>query len=338
MEIEMSLRATRQLAAIVLMLLPLGAAIAKDECKLDDVKLEGDFPHDLEGRAELSGAARFGDLVLLVSNEVTGREKNQNSLQLFERKGKKTFTWIGDKPIPLPGKDACTDADLEGIAVLGDRAYVVGSHSLARPKVRPKASYDSNKAQLDAGKLDDPPCDKRSTLLELQLSATGEILSSKPIDLAGVLARHPVFAPFRKVPSKENGIDIEGIAVTEHKIYIGFRGPVLRDNFVPVLVLDRAQPDTGSEIRYLQLDGRGIRDMARVKDGFLIIAGPVGDAKLSFQLYFWNGADTGSNPPSVGKVKPLCKLPPNAAKPEGLAVMSETSAGLRDSRRLRRQG
>jgi hypothetical protein len=270
MEIEMSLHSPHLLAAMVLALLPFGAAIAKDACKWEDAKLKGDFPHDLKGRAELSGAARFGDLVLLVSNEVTGPEKNQNSLQLFERKGKKTFNWIGDKPITLPGKDACTDADLEGIAVLGDRAYVVGSHSLARPRVKPKASHDANKALLDAGKLDDPPCDKRSTLVELQLSATGEILSSKPIDLAGAIARHPVFAPFRQVPSKENGVDIEGIAVTQEEIYIGFRGPVLRDNYVPVLVLDRAQPGTGSKLRYLQLGGRGIREIARVRDGFLI--------------------------------------------------------------------
>ena len=46
---------------------------------------------------------------------------------------------------------------------------------------------------------------------------------------------------FTQIPSKENGVDIEAIAVKGKdgdKLHLGFRGPVLRDNLVPIMVLD----------------------------------------------------------------------------------------------------
>src|SRR5262249_1652810 len=185
----------------------------------------------------------------------------------------------------------------------------VGSHSLARAKPRKGASYNENKASFDNGEMG-PPCSRRSSLLELRLNKDGRIAARKSIELGPLIKQHLVFKPFLDVPSKENGVDIEGIAVTEDEIYIGFRGPVLRDNFVPVLVLNRKDPESGSEIRYVQLGGRGIRDMVRVADGFLIIAGPVGDADISFKLVHWNGKDmipgTDRRPKPVSD---LCELP-----------------------------
>ena len=50
-------------------------------------------------------------------------------------------------------------------------------------------------------------------------------------------------------------------------------------------------PDNEESLLYVNLGGRGIRSLARVDDGFLIIAGPVGDAPVSYQIYFWDGED-----------------------------------------------
>src|SRR6266508_350209 len=77
-----------------------------------------------------------------------------------------------------------------------------------------------------------------------------------------------------RVASKENRVDIEGLAVKDGRLYFGFRGPVLRDGWVPILVTAWDDVDA-AEVRYVQLDGRGIRDIAVVDDGFLILAGPV---------------------------------------------------------------
>ncbi len=44
-----------------------------------------------------------------------------------------------------------------------------------------------------------------------------------------------VLRPFANLPSKANGVEAQGLAVEGDDIYVGFRSPVLRDNFVPVM-------------------------------------------------------------------------------------------------------
>ena len=49
---------------------------------------------------------------------------------------------------------------------------------------------------------------------------------------------------------------------------------------VPVLRFRFDDPEGSYGLRYVNLGGRGIRDIARVKDGFLLLAGPEGQAWL----------------------------------------------------------
>jgi Protein of unknown function (DUF3616) len=132
---------------------------------------------------------------------------------------------------------------------------------------------------------------------------------------------HPVLNSFTAIASKENGIDIEGLAVVGETLHFGFRGPVLRDEWVPVLSCtwnDQAHTTT----RYLRLGGRGIRDLAAVPGGFLVLAGPVGDGDLSYRIYSWDGKDQfpagdgGPRPELLGELSNL-----SAGKPEGIAVL-----------------
>src|SRR5262245_60839271 len=71
----------------------------------------------------------------------------------------------------------------------------------------------------------------------------------------------------------------------------GFRGPVLRENYTPVLRFTFAVPVIESDLLYVNLGGRGIRDLTRARGGLLVLAGPVGDGPGSYQLYFWDGKD-----------------------------------------------
>ena len=126
------------------------------------------------------------------------------------------------------------------------------------------------------------------------------------------------------IPSKENGIDIEGIAWHDNKLYVGLRGPVLRWNFVPVMIVDFDNPASAT-VRYVRLDGRGIRDLVRIDDGFLILAGANGDEPLSFQLYFWNGKNCfpGEEENRSPHVVLLGTVPtPPGSKAEGIAVLN----------------
>ncbi|MCP3925630.1 MAG: DUF3616 domain-containing protein [Desulfobacterales bacterium] len=144
--------------------------------------------------------------------------------------------------------------------------------------------------------------------------------------LRHILKNDNVLKAFTQIPSKENGIDIEGIAAKNGLLYIGFRGPVFRGNYVPVLKLKFDNPDI-YEIVYVQLGGFGIRGLTKVSDGFLILAGPVGDRKSSYQIFHWNGFDMIPGKNRTGKKGLVSKMyeiePPKGGKAEGIAVINE---------------
>jgi hypothetical protein len=151
----------------------------------------------------------------------------------------------------------------------------------------------------------------------------------KSTTLSAAIAATKVLQPFTQLPCKENGVDIEGLAVRDGLLRVGFRGPVLQRGFVPVMTCSFANPVTASEILYLNLGGRGIRDVERVQGGFLVLAGPVSDIPASFQLYFWDGTDCTpgvENPVGVQPLTLLGEVPtPPGAKAEGLAVEAEST-------------
>jgi hypothetical protein len=150
------------------------------------------------------------------------------------------------------------------------------------------------------------------------------------MDLRDILENDEILAPFLSVPGKENGIDIEGIAVKDGKLFVGFRGPVLRGNFVPVLAFRFDEPDD-YELLFVQLGGRGIRDLVAVDAGFLIVAGAIGDGDASYQLCLWNGEDgvpgEGGWDHQIIKIGELATDP--GIKPEGLTVTAETTDAWR---------
>ena len=136
--------------------------------------------------------------------------------------------------------------------------------------------------------------------------------------------------PFSRVPSKENGIDIEGLAFHQGLLYAGFRGPVLRDNYVPVLTFQFATPVVQANLLFVNLGGRGIRDLTAVQGGFLVLAGPVGDGPGSYQVYFWNGQDCLPGRREAGEVGQIrllgeVQVEPEA-KAEGITVVAESAS------------
>src|SRR5512141_1438607 len=56
-------------------------------------------------------------------------------------------------------------------------------------------------------------------------------------ELATAISKDEHFAPFAEIPGKDNGLDIEGLAVTGNRVLLGLRGPVLR-GWACVLELD----------------------------------------------------------------------------------------------------
>lgn len=222
--------------------------------------------------------------------------------------------------IKLPAGTDC-EVDVEGLALHENKyLWLIGSHSLARKKPKKKHSPEKQIRRLTKVK-EDP---NRYVLARIPLKqdgATGnyELCSSCPDandpskavhaaqlisaekgnQLVEVFAKDDHFKNFMNIPGKDNGFDIEGLAIHNEQIFIGMRGPVLRGwaIIVEIQVEDVAdgyfqlKPDSLGRLykkHFLHLEGMGIRDLRVRKDGLLILAGPTMDLDGTIAVYHWS--------------------------------------------------
>ncbi|QSQ20659.1 DUF3616 domain-containing protein [Pyxidicoccus parkwayensis] len=141
------------------------------------------------------------------------------------------------------------------------------------------------------------------------------------------------------IPSKDNGLDIEGLAVHGDRIFLGLRGPVLRGWAV---LLELEVEDTGHGAlepkrkkkggwyrkHFLHLDGLGIRELSRHGNDLLILAGPTLPLDGTIRLYrLRNGLNltrSSLHEQEPGDLEPLFDVPRSekADHAEGVALFS----------------
>ena len=217
------------------------------------------------------------------------------------------------------------EADFEAMATYNNQLYILGSHSLKRKKVKKKYKRSKNLQRLEEIKRDD----YRYNVVRMDLHSL-DPKQKETASLEFILKNDPVIAPFTNIPSKENGVDLEGLAITQTgQMYIGFRGPVLRENLTPVLSIHESDLFSNTpnyQILYLNIGGLGIREMQKVENGFLIIGGAVSDLNIPHKVFFWDGKDMiESKDTKPGEAK-LLKVLPSGLKAEGLSLIKETKA------------
>ncbi|MDM8542924.1 DUF3616 domain-containing protein [Desulfococcaceae bacterium HSG7] len=319
-------------------------SISKAEPKLiKNITLEGDLiKQDKKPniRDNISGISIKGDILVVGSDEGA-------DILVFKKEDDLKYNEAAQACIPLDGKSCGkerkgTEIDIEGIAWSKKYLYVIGSHSRARKRVKADKSSAENRKRLETVKIEPT----REQLFRLKLDKEGKIVDGskvKKISLRNLFANHKTLSLFQTIPSKENGIDIEGLAVKKvddkDRLYLGFRGPVLRGNHAIIMILDFKKDKfklkkNDPKIHYVNLDGRGIRGMTETGNGgFILLAGPVGDAKMDnektrYQLYFWNGEEDDV----AGVVrKPLCSVPVRkGAKAEGIELLNKGKADADD--------
>lgn len=291
----------------------LSVAVARDDADqqaIADVRtltLSGDF----DASIDLSGVVVVGDYLVLGADE-------GHQLQILSRCDA-SRCWCLQRKIPLAKRDQ--ETDIEAISFGGGHLYVTGSHSARRRLMRPHFSARRNRERL----LDIKREASRNRLYRVPFDpVSGKTGKAESIDLSKRLRKDPLLQGFCGIPSKENGIDIEGLAYRKGKLMVGFRGPVLRDNYVPLMHLGFDRPKAYS-LTFVRLNGQGIRDLVALSKGYLILSGPVNDAPGPFRLWWWDGRD---QIPGKDREVIAAKLlgevtTAGGAKAEGLALLSE---------------
>lgn len=232
------------------------------------------------------------------------------------------------------------EADIEGLARTDGWLWAIGSHSLKRRRAR--RNHPADKARRRLGTVIRE--ENRYILVRLPLTGstpvkvdghrTAAILSGPGRNLADLMADDPYLAPFAKIPGKDNGLDVEGIAVLGDRVFVGLRGPVLRGWAVLLELRPETDPRRPDRLRLapidggpyrthlLNLGGLGIRDLCPHRDGLLILAGPTMDLDGPVQVLRWRPGDE----PSVEHdPEPVMNMPYGAGcdHAEGLTVLDD---------------
>jgi hypothetical protein len=218
--------------------------------------------------------------------------------------------------VTLPGGE--TEADFEGLDIADGYLWFVGSHAQKRLKPKGKTveadlkrlatlkfepnRYLLGRIPLDSGEpvaraAEDEAGARTAALLET--TKNGNVLIK-------ALSKDPHLGPLvdAPLPAKENGFDIEGLAVRGDRVIVGLRGPVLRGW---AILLDFHVADSGPDglglqpmgdgktlyrKHFIDLDGLGVRDLCWWHDDLFILAGPTMTLDGAQRIYRLRGAAT----------------------------------------------
>jgi hypothetical protein len=262
----------------------------------------------------ISGVVVSGDFMALATDE-------GNAIELYRQRNGQ---WQAYKVLPL--KSSIDELDLEGLAWQAPYLYATGSYGLKRKKLKDDLNQKDNLKRLTPIELEA----SRQQLFRIELDQDFNPKDIQVLSLADIIKDDPILKPFSDLPSKENGVDIEGLAIdTDGQLILGLRGPVLRGNIVPLLKIKLAKKSFKvKEVTpvYLELQGRGIRGLSETPNGFLVLAGATGDQPLPYQVYVWSGENgLEGTDRKANTVRHVCELPEGAGKPEGIQFLQQTA-------------
>lgn len=258
------------------------------------------------------------------------------------------------------------EADIEGMDVHNNYLWIVGSHSYKRKKVR----HDSKDPDKEIDRLCKTKLGPNRNLLAripMIQSETGEYklvktaqdphdpkrqLSAAKLkhskkkwsELTKKLRKDRHLGSFIGIPGKDNGFDIEGLAVLDNRVFLGLRGPVLR-GWAVILEIELKEDeknllrlkkfsDTKTFIKkhFINLHGMGIRELVNQGNDLLILAGPTMDLDGTMEIYRWKNACDKTEEQLVRRediesiyIFPYRKEKHGIDKAEGLALRDDKS-------------
>ena len=264
-------------------------------------------------RRQLSGIVQADQHLWIASDECNSVER-LSRVDGGEYAQHRTFP-LADY-LDLPAGDE--EIDIEGMDHDEGYLWITGSHSLKRRKPKGRdpekgaqrlaeLRADGNRYVLARIPLQEgedggweparsgPGKKEPRTAARLMGSDRGNVLTE-------VLRVDEHLAPFLEIPGKDNGFDVEGLAVAGDRVFLGLRGPVLRGwAIVLELRVEEVAPGLlglgamkGSDRPYrkhfLDLRGLGVRDLQRHRSDLLVLAGPTMDVDGPAAVYRWPDA------------------------------------------------
>lgn len=265
----------------------------------------------------LSGAVFTGEWLWVAGDEACQLER----LQKLDRTGREmlrfgastTFRLADLLDLPAGPED---EADLEGMGLSEGCLWVVGSHGLKRKNAKPgKRDHEENGKRLAKLSLDgnrrllaclpfEPDAEGRPTLVrETRDGRRARRLEGDAHrnQLTDLLKDDPHFGPYMSIPGKDNGFDIEGLAVDGKRLLLGLRGPVLRGWSGLLEIAVEPHKDglrlvpldaQGTMLRkhFLDLEGLGVRDLHFHGDDLYFLAGPTMVLDGEIRVFRWPNA------------------------------------------------
>ena len=310
---------------------------------LDTVTLQFDKDQlsigDADIRQGLSGVVLHGDQLWLACDEGCRLERLSRAGSSLTFSGHQVFGL--DTLLTLPAK-ADEEADVEGLDVDGGWVWLVGSHSVKRKKPKKNdaaaevakkltdVTRDGNRhllarIPLEGSELRPAVGARRAASIKATPSSSALLRAIAPPAPA---KQDPHFASFVPLPGKDNGLDIEGLAVRGMRAFVGLRGPVLREW---CCVLELLLEDKGKHLgltplvgkapyrkHFMKLNGLGVRDLVLLGDDLLVLAGPSMAHDGPLEIWRWKNAakkkkGTSDAAPDVTRVLEL----PDGTAPTG---------------------
>ena len=280
-----------------------------------DWALKGHF-HGKKTRRELSGAVCPGSdparkWCLAVNDETKWAQFFSIQDSTIDPK-KNRRIWL------LPDKDGGVkfgEIDAEAAAYDDGFVYVIGSHGMSRStcKFRPSQFFAFRfPVEIDNGK---PTFSFSDNRVAPEIDRSGKIRR--------ILQTAESIGPFAEKCLTDNGVNFEGLSVANGQMYFGLRGPSIDGHgFILEVSVNRVFGDSveGEKVHRLNIGfERGIRDLAAVTGGLLLLTGHVNQKEVAPEIYFWN--------PDTERLTLLGELPViPTKKAETLLVLDESDS------------
>jgi hypothetical protein len=203
------------------------------------------------------------------------------------------------------------EIDIEGLDFHDGYLWITGSHSVKRKKPKDKKApkalerLATIKLELNRYTLVRIPIVGGEPLREYtapeqpdRILRAGTLrLGDEENALVEALRDDEHLAPFMHIPNKENGFDVEGLAVRGDRVFLGLRGPVLR-GWAVILELHVTEREpgvlglepigSGGQLyrkHFVELNGMGIRELCILDDDMIILAGPTMDLEGAMEIF-----------------------------------------------------